>query len=119
MANQQPSSVSPSVSLNIEAPDVQTPANTYGATSAFGADLQTYFPTPSQPQAGSADIYGHPTSFPNMDLHSANQSLAWESEAVPSSLDPGGGTSKLTTSSSYSLSHNVSFENPPLLLPET
>ena len=74
-------------SLNIEAPDAQTPANIYRANNAYRAHLQFYFQTLSQAQAGQPDC-GHPIYFPDMDnLQSVNQSLAWESEAVLSSPD--------------------------------
>lgn len=97
MAKQPLSSVSPNVSLDIEAPEVQTPAATYGANTGVSAHLQTYFPTPSQLQARTSDVSDHHISFLPMDhLHSVNHSLP----------DPGGGVLNLTTSSPYSESPN-------------
>ena len=100
MSNQQPMPVSPSISLDIEAPDIQTPARTYGAGSAFSAHLQPYFPTPYLPQVGTHDSI----FFPHLgNSQSVNQSPAWETEAVQSLPDPGGGPLTLTASSPYSM----------------
>ena len=97
MAKPQPFSRSPSVSLEIEPPDIDTPTTNYGANSAFSAHLQTYFPTPYHPQVQTPHVSGRPISSAQMDnVHSDNQSLAWEAEAVHSS--PEGSRLNLTAS---------------------
>lgn len=50
--------------LEIEAPDVQTPVVLHGAHPGFGAHLQTYFPTPSQPQAQICELMTPTDHFP-------------------------------------------------------
>lgn len=100
MAHPQHSPASHFVSLEIE-----TPFAFPGARSGFGAQLQTYFPTPSEPQAQTAEVIDLHRSLPPFDsLPSVNQSLAWETDTVAPSYDPGGGALNLTASTPYFVS---------------
>lgn len=107
MTNQQFTSGSPLVALDIEAPDVQTPVSTYRTDNAFSTHLQTYFQTPRPPPVETSEAHGHALFSPHFEpAHSINQSLIWETEAVKSSPGPGGGPFTLSASSPYSLSQS-------------
>lgn len=83
----QSSTLSPSVFLDMEAPeapDIQTPRATHGAPSQFSA--HTYFPTPNQSLPGPSDGRDSLQFFPPLhNIPAIDQSLTWETEAVPSS----------------------------------
>lgn len=65
MSTQLHSPVSPSVSLDIEAPDVHTPAISYDARRAFGSHLQTYFQTLQKPHTGTPEAHGQVVFSPS------------------------------------------------------
>lgn len=67
MAHPQHLPASHFVSLEIEAPEVQTLFAPPGARFGFGAHLQTYFPTPSEPQAQTVEVTDLHRSLPPFD----------------------------------------------------
>lgn len=79
-----------SVTLDSDAPDVNTPVNHLATHREYGDHLQTYFPTPRPPMALMPEVIDPPGSAPPLDnLYSSNQSFAWETEAVATTQDPG------------------------------
>lgn len=90
MAHFPHSSTLHSLTLDIDAPDIQTPVFPHVAPSDHGHHLQTYFATPGQPLAQipeASDL--HRPLTPSYIVPSANRSLVWETEAMAPLQVPG------------------------------